>query len=99
MMDASEFVGRVAVVTGGSEGIGYDFCRVLSEAGCEVFFCSRSAAKGQLAAKSLGRGAHYFQADLTAPDQITAFAAYVRELAGRVDYLVNNAANDDRIQI
>jgi NAD(P)-dependent dehydrogenase (short-subunit alcohol dehydrogenase family) len=98
MMDASEFAGRVAVVTGGSEGIGYDFCRILSEAGCEVFFCSRSAAKGQLAAKSLGRGAHYFQADLTAPDQIVAFAVYVRELAGHVDYLVNNAANDDRIQ-
>jgi NAD(P)-dependent dehydrogenase (short-subunit alcohol dehydrogenase family) len=98
MMDASEFAGRVAVVTGGSEGIGYDFCRILSEAGCEVFFCSRSAAKGQLAAKSLGSGAHYFQADLAEPNQITAFAADIRERAGRVDYLVNSAANDDRIQ-
>ena len=68
MMDASEFAGRVAVVTGGSEGIGYDFCRILSEAGCEVFFCSRDAAKGRLAAKSLGRRAHYFQADLAEPE-------------------------------
>jgi NAD(P)-dependent dehydrogenase (short-subunit alcohol dehydrogenase family) len=98
MMDDSEFTGRVAVVTGGSEGIGLDFCRILCEAGCEVYFCSRNADKGQLAAKALGRHAHYYQADLAAPDQIKAFAAYVRELAGRVDYLVNNAANDDRIK-
>jgi NAD(P)-dependent dehydrogenase (short-subunit alcohol dehydrogenase family) len=98
MMDASEFADRVAVVTGGSEGIGYDFCRSLCEVGCEVYFCSRNAEKGQLAAKALGRRAHYYQADLTAPDQIKAFAAYVRELAGRIDYLVNNAANDDRIR-
>jgi NAD(P)-dependent dehydrogenase (short-subunit alcohol dehydrogenase family) len=98
MLDVKEFAGRVAVVTGGSEGIGLDFCRVLCEADCEVFFCSRNAEKGQLAAKTLGRRAHYYQADLAAPDQIKAFAAYVRELAGRVDYLVNNAANDDRIK-
>jgi NAD(P)-dependent dehydrogenase (short-subunit alcohol dehydrogenase family) len=97
MMDTAEFTGRVAVVTGGSEGIGYDFCRALCEVGCEVYFCSRNAAKGELAAKALGRSAHYYRADLTAPDQIKAFAAYVRELAGRIDYLVNNAANDDRI--
>ena len=97
MLEASEFTGRVAVITGGSQGIGYDFCRALCEVGCEVYFCSRNAAKGQLAAKGLGKHAHYYQADLTAPDQIRAFAAYVRELAGHADYLVNNAANDDRI--
>jgi NAD(P)-dependent dehydrogenase (short-subunit alcohol dehydrogenase family) len=97
-MDTTEFAGRVAVVTGGSEGMGYDFCRTLCEAGCEVYFCSRNPDKGRLAAKSLGRNAHYFQADLSAPDQITAFAAHVREAAGRIDYLVNNAANDDRIK-
>ena len=97
MRDANEFSGKVAVVTGGSEGIGLDFSRSLCEAGCEVYFCSRNAEKGRLAAKALGAGAHYFQADLTAPEQIHAFAAHVRESAGRIDYLVNNAASDDRI--
>jgi D-xylose 1-dehydrogenase len=98
MLNTTEFAGRVAVVTGGSEGIGYDFCRALCEVGCEVYFCSRNAEKGRLAAKSLGGGAHYFQADLAAPDQIRAFADHLRITAGRVDYLVNNAANDDRIK-
>jgi NAD(P)-dependent dehydrogenase (short-subunit alcohol dehydrogenase family) len=98
MMDASEFAGRVAVVTGGSEGIGFDFCRALCEVGCEVYFCARNAAKGELAARALGNRVHYYQTDLGAPKQIKAFAAYVGELAGRIDYLVNNAANDDRIK-
>jgi NAD(P)-dependent dehydrogenase (short-subunit alcohol dehydrogenase family) len=98
MLDSIEFSGRVAVVTGGSEGIGYDFCRALCEVGCEVYFCSRNPEKGRSAAKSLRGSAHYFQADLAAPDQIRAFADHVREAAGRIDYLVNNAANDDRIK-
>jgi NAD(P)-dependent dehydrogenase (short-subunit alcohol dehydrogenase family) len=98
MLDTIEFVGRIAVVTGGSEGIGYDFCRALCQVGCEVYFCSRNPEKGRLASKSLGKGSHYFQADLAAPDQIKAFAEHVRESAGRIDYLVNNAANDDRIK-
>ena len=97
-MDTDEFADRVAVVTGGSEGIGLDFCRILCEVGCEVYFCSRNDEKGRLAAKALGRRVHYYQTDLTAPDQIKAFAAHVRESAGHVDYLVNNAANDDRIK-
>jgi NAD(P)-dependent dehydrogenase (short-subunit alcohol dehydrogenase family) len=98
MMDADEFANRVAVVTGGSEGLGFDFCRILCEVECEVYFCSRNADKGQLAARSLGRRAHYFQTDLTVPSQIQALASYVHESAGRIDYLVNNAANDDRIK-
>ncbi len=98
MINANEFAGRVAVVTGGSEGIGFDFCRALCEVGCEVYFCARHAEKGQPAAKVLGKHAHYYQTDLGVPEQIDAFAAHVRELAGHVDYLVNNAANDDRIK-
>ena len=97
MWTPSEFKGRIAVVTGGSEGIGYDICRALCEVGCEVYFCARNAVRGQAAAESLGARAHYFQTDLTAPEQILAFASQVSQMAGRVDYLVNNAANDDRV--
>ncbi len=97
MLFKDEFQGRVAVVTGGSEGIGYDICRLLGESGCEVYFCARNAGKGEKAAASLGPRGHYVQADLTVPGQIRAFAQKVREAAGHVDYLVNNAANDDRI--
>lgn len=94
----NEFTDRVAVVTGGSEGLGFDFCRCLCELECEVYFCSRNAEKGRQAAEMLGSHAHFFQADLTLPDQIEGFASFVNQSAGRLDYLVNNAANDDRIR-
>ena len=44
-MRNDEFAGRVAVVTGGSEGIGFDFCLALCEVGCEVYFCARNREK------------------------------------------------------
>jgi NAD(P)-dependent dehydrogenase (short-subunit alcohol dehydrogenase family) len=95
----TEFAGRVAVVTGGSEGLGRDFCRALCEAGCEVFFCARNVARGEAAARAIGEGAHFIPADLADPAQIETFAEAVRQRAGRVDYLVNNVAMDDRIEV
>lgn len=95
----TEFAGRVAVVTGGSDGLGYDFCRGLCEAEGEVFFCARDAERGAAAARALGDHAHFIRADLADADQIVRFAADVGAQAGRVDYLVNNVAVDDRIEI
>ena len=97
MINMNDMAGRVAVVTGGSDGLGLDFCRALSEAGCTVYFCARNRERGEAAAHVLGPNAHYFQADLADPEQITAFASFVQAAAGRVDYLVNNIAIDDRI--
>lgn len=92
-----EFAGRTAVVTGGSDGLGLDFCRALCEAGCEVYFCARNAERGRAAGSSLGSRAHFFAADLSDPAQISALVAHVGKMAGKVDYLVNNIANDARV--
>ena len=99
MSHMEEFAGRVAVVTGGSDGLGLDFCRALVEAGAEVYFCARHAARGEAAAQSLGPRAHFVQGDMADPASVEAFAATVREAAGQVDYLVNNVALDDRIEL
>lgn len=99
MQYGDEFKGRIAVVTGGSYGLGFDFCRALIEAGAEVWFCARNAEKGAAAAERLGERAHFVRADLAEPTQIDEFAATVAESAGRVDYLVNNVAIDDRLSI
>lgn len=97
MTDVNEFAGRVAVVTGGSEGLGYDFCRALCQAECDVYFCSRKAHRGEAAAGTLGTRAHYFRAELRRPEEIASFADAVGRASGHVDYLVNNVAVDDRI--
>ena len=93
----SEFLGRVAIVTGGSEGLGRDFCRELSHAGCEVYFCARNSTRGELAANSTG--SYFYQADLADPEAIAAFSDYVVRKAGRVDYLIINVAMDDRVEV
>ena len=98
MINSDEFAGRVAVVTGGSEGIGYDFCRALCEVGCEVYFCSRNAEKGEIGRQGAGKARPLSsdRPERAGPNQ--DFRGLCGRIAGHVDYLVNNAANDDRIK-
>ncbi len=99
MQLCDEFAGRCAVVTGGSGGLGLDFCRTLCEAGCRTFFCGRNAETGRAAAAALGPHAHYLQADLACPQQVAAFIGAVSAATGQIDYLINNIAVDDRIAV
>lgn len=92
-----EFANRIAVVTGGSDGLGLDFCRALTQRGCVVHFCARNAERGMAAARELGPLAHFHQADLADPAQIRAFAESVAPAGAPIDYLINNVAIDDRI--
>jgi NAD(P)-dependent dehydrogenase (short-subunit alcohol dehydrogenase family) len=92
-----DFAGKTAVVTGGSDGLGRDFCRALTEAGCRVYFCARGHETGAAAAEALGSLAHFVQADLSVPDQIAALARHVGNAETKIDYLINNVAVDDRL--
>jgi NAD(P)-dependent dehydrogenase (short-subunit alcohol dehydrogenase family) len=76
---------RVAVVTGGSRGIGLGVARVLAARGYDVVLTARTA--GALRAAAAEVGARWVAADTAEPD---AFAAVVAE-AGRVDLLVHAA--------
>lgn len=98
MMSNNDFEGRVAVVTGGSDGLGLDFCKALAGAGAKVFFCARNAERGENAAVEIGRGARFVRADLAEAADCLSFATTVGGAAGRVDYLINNVAIDDRVE-
>ena len=95
--DAAEFAGRVAVVTGGSDGLGRDLVTALVALGAEVFFCGRTRAKGAAVAKALGPRAHFIRTDLRRPAAARAFVKKAAAFNGRIDFLVNNAAIDPRI--
>ena len=82
---------RVALVTGGGTGIGAACCRALAEAGFRVGVHYRSS---EATARALAEGlpeAFAVRADLAVPEEIDALVAELKERAGRVDVLVNNA--------
>jgi 3-oxoacyl-[acyl-carrier protein] reductase len=86
---------RVAIVTGGSRGIGRAIVEALAGRGFRVFFCSRNprsveAAGGDLAGR-FGDRVEGSPVDVRRQEQVERFVAQVRERAGRLDCLVNNA--------
>lgn len=87
--------GRVAVVGGGSSGLGLACARRLSQEGCDLFLWARSAGGLATAAQELaavsGRRVETFVADASHPAAAPAVAARALELFGHVDILVLNA--------
>jgi len=94
-MTRFELRGKVALVTGGSRGIGAGISLALAEAGADlaVVFRSRRDAAETLAAAvaETGRRCELIQADLADPDVVGAIVPDVVERLGRLDVLVNNA--------
>jgi len=82
---------RVALVSGGGTGIGAACCRALAAEGFRVGVHYRSSEdKARAVAEACG-DAFLVSADLTVPEEIDALVAELKEKAGRVDVLVNNA--------
>ncbi|MFF8882295.1 SDR family oxidoreductase [Streptomyces flaveolus] len=81
--------GSVAVVTGGTRGVGAGITRALLEAGAQVVTCARRAPDEPVAAA--GRTARFLSVDLRDPEAVGGFFEEVRSDYGRLDTLVNNA--------
>ncbi|MFQ5959958.1 MAG: 3-oxoacyl-[acyl-carrier-protein] reductase [Candidatus Methylomirabilales bacterium] len=87
--------GRVAVVTGGSRGIGRAIALALAEAGADVAInYQRNKASAQEVAQAIekmGRAAEFCQADISNPEQVLRMRDAILQRFERVDILVNNA--------
>ncbi len=86
-----ELPGKVALVTGGTRGIGLEICQAFAAAGAKVALCARDGAKAAETAKQLGGGARGYACDVSIPAQVEAFAKAVDKDFGQIDVLVNNA--------
>ena len=86
--------GKVALVTGGSRGIGRAIALRLAEEGADLAICARNvAAAGEVAAaiEALGRRCLVRQADVADAEQAAELVAATIAELGRLDVLVNNA--------
>jgi len=86
--------GKVAVVTGGSIGIGAAIGRLFAEEGARVALISRSAAAGEQTAAGIrakGGDCKFYVADVSRADQVAKAAAQILKDHPQVDILVNNA--------
>src|SRR5690606_27911052 len=92
--DASQFRDRVAVVTGGTDGIGRHITQSLVSLGCDVFFCGRRESLGTELAKEWGARAHFVRCDLAQAEEVGTFIRQAGEFRGSIDYIINNAAMD-----
>jgi 3-oxoacyl-[acyl-carrier protein] reductase len=97
---SKKLTGKVALVTGGSRGIGAAIARALADDGADVAVSySASADKAEAVVKELkqkGVRAHAFQADQGNPSEVDALVKSVVERFGRLDILVNNAGISGR---
>ena len=89
--------GKVAIVTGGSKGIGRATAIRFAEEGAAVLVCARGSDALQetvaLAGKTAGARVEAMQADLTKADDLKRVAARCVEAFGKIDILVNNAGS------
>ncbi len=86
--------GRVAVVTGGGQGIGLACVEALCEAGAHSYIADRNpkaAAEGRAAMRAKGYATDVMEMEVTDSKQVDAGAARVMKEKGRVDILVCNA--------
>jgi len=90
-----DLTGKVALVTGGSRGIGRACSVLLALAGARVvvnYQKSREQAEDLVGEIAQGGGeAQLFQADVANPEQVEALFDHIRKTFGRLDILVNNA--------
>ena len=100
MMDLFSLKGKIALVTGGSYGIGYSMAAALGKAGAKVIINGRSkdnVDKGLAQFKEDGIEAYGYICDVTNEKEVQEMIADINKEHGIIDILVNNAGIIKRI--
>jgi NAD(P)-dependent dehydrogenase (short-subunit alcohol dehydrogenase family) len=97
-----DLTGRVAVITGGAGLLGRNHAEAIAEMGGSVVIvdvaADRALAGAEAIAAGCGRPALGLQADITRPDQVQRILDRTLQTFGRVDILINNAANNPKME-
>src|SRR3954447_18006651 len=94
-LDLFRLDGHVALITGGSGGLGQVFARALAGAGADIALVGRNIQAAQATADIVtaetGRLALAIEADVMVPEQVRAAVGQVQDDLGRLDILINSA--------
>jgi NAD(P)-dependent dehydrogenase (short-subunit alcohol dehydrogenase family) len=82
---------QVAVVTGGTRGIGEGIVRRFVEEGAKVVFSGRSSEKGKALEEELRPNLAFYRADVASAPETEGLMRFTVERFGRLDCVVNNA--------
>ena len=92
LLDRFRLDGKIALVTGGTRGIGLGIARALGDAGARLVVSSRSPRSEAIESlKASGYEVDYLEADMETPGAAADLVRRTVTLAGRLDILVNNA--------
>jgi NAD(P)-dependent dehydrogenase (short-subunit alcohol dehydrogenase family) len=83
--------GKVAVITGGTSGIGEQAAVLFAAEGAKVLIAGRREAEGNAVAARLGENAAFIKTDMLVEGQVEAMIAHAVTRFGRLDCLFNNA--------
>ncbi len=83
--------GKVAVITGGTSGIGARTAEVFVAAGAKVVIAGRRKERGEKLARKLGEAASFIRTDVSQEADVQAMIEHAVDRFGRLDCLVNNA--------
>ncbi len=82
---------KIALVTGGSSGIGQAIVVALAKEGCKVIFTYNLKEEGAKETLKLARGSEKFKISFENEDNISKLFSFIKEKYGKLDILVNNA--------
>jgi len=98
MTDPFDFTGKVALVTGGTRGIGKELTTTLAQHGAQVFFCGTNLELGSQVAESINATlppntakVSFYQVDVSDFKACSDMVADILAVTGQVDFLINNA--------
>src|SRR6266513_2375434 len=87
----SKLSGKIALVTGGSAGIGLGIAKRFAEEGARVFITGRRQSELEKAVTAIGGGATAVQGDISNLDDLDRIYATIKDKAGHIDVLAVNA--------
>jgi NAD(P)-dependent dehydrogenase (short-subunit alcohol dehydrogenase family) len=83
--------GKIAIITGGTSGIGAHTAKVFASEGAMVVFCGRRADRGEEIARDLGNAVEFIKADVTVETEVAHLIEETVRRHGRLDVMFNNA--------